>query len=122
MHEAQKDRLDEIIYNYIDTLLPTELTFYYYGDDTSYADITNDTTHISAEDENDETVLRVYLENYFDNKELWGDSLPMIELELTYDRSLTDMFGKTRWHDAFLKWVNHNFPELNKVNIKSVGG
>lgn len=127
INEVQIGKLNELMYDYINSLLPSKLYFYYHDDIDWKKNLTNNTTHISAYadapqfGDDGETVLRVYLEKYFDNKELWKDSLPMIELELKYDRLLDDMFGKTKWHDAFLEWVNLNFPELAKLNIKSVG-
>lgn len=121
--ESQNAKLEKLMYNYIDKIIPKKIEFVYYGvSDISMSNkLTRDTTHITGfSDKDDEVILRVYLTNYFNNVALWRDSLPMIELELEFERLLNALFGKLKWHNSFLKWVNDNLPELAKLDIKSV--
>lgn len=125
INSSQQARMFNVIYDYIDDLMPKE-TRVDYGDPDEDGDLyygdkpTNKTTAISVyrNDSNYDLMFRIYLPNYWNKGVDLIEKSPLISFYKPYSRELNDMFG-TLWHEPFKMWFKHNFPELSDIDIKS---
>jgi len=125
INSSQQARMFNVIYDYIDDLMPKE-TRVDYGDPDEDGDLyygdkpTNKTTAISVyqNDGDYNLMFRIYLPNYWNKGVDLIEKSPLISFYKLYSRKLNDMFG-TLWHEPFKMWFKHNFPELSDIDIKS---
>jgi len=125
INNSQQARMFNVIYDYIDDLMPKE-TRVEYGDPDEDGDLyygdkpTNKTTAISVyrNDSNYDLMFRIHLPNYWNKGVDLIEKSPLISFYKLYSRKLNDMFG-TLWHEPFKMWFKHNFPELSDIDIKS---
>lgn len=131
INNSQQARMFNVIYDYINDLMPEEFRAKY--DDTDedgdlyYGDKpTNKTTVISVyqNDGDYNLMFRIYLPNYWNKGDYWNKGVdlieksPLISFYKPYSRELNDMFG-TLWHEPFRMWFKHNLPELSDIEIKT---
>lgn len=125
INSSQQARMFNVIYDYIDDLMPEEFRVEY-GDPDEDGDLyygdkpTNKTTAISVyqNDGDYNLMFRIYLPNYWNKGVGLIEKSPLISFYKLYSRKLNDMFG-TLWHEPFKMWFKHNFPELSDIDIKS---
>jgi hypothetical protein len=125
INNSQQARMFNVIYDYIDDLIPKE-TRVEYGDPDEDGDLyygdkpTNKTTAISVyrNDGDYSKMFRIYLPNYWNKGVDLIEKSPLISFYKPYGRELNDMFG-TLWHEPFKMWFKHNFPELSDIDIKT---
>jgi hypothetical protein len=125
INSSQQARMFNVIYDYIDDLMPKE-TRVDYGDPDEDGDLyygdrrTIKTTAISVyrNDGDYSLIFRIYLPNYWNKGVDLIEKSPLISFYKLYSRKLNDMFG-TLWHEPFKMWFKHNFPELSDIDIKS---
>jgi hypothetical protein len=125
INSSQQARMFNVIYDYIDDLMPKE-TRVDYGDPDEDGDLyygdkpTNKTTAISVyqNDGNYDLMFRIYLPNYWNKGVELIEKSPLISFYKPYSRELNDMFG-TLWHEPFRMWFKHNLPELSDIEIKT---
>ena len=123
INSSQQARMFNVIYDYINDLMPEEFRVEY-GDPDGYGGLyfgdkrTNKTTLISVYQNDGEydLIFRIYLPNYW-NKGV-AEKSPIISFYKRYIRELNSTFG-TLWHDPFRMWFKHNFPELSDIEIKT---
>ena len=122
---SQQARMFNVIYDYIDDLMPEE-TRVEYSDPDEDGDLyhgdkrTRKTTAISVyNNEGDYSLIfRIYLPNYWNKGVDLIEKSPLISFYKPYSRELNDMFGKN-WHEPFKMWFKHNFPEISDIDIKT---
>ena len=122
---SKEARAFNIMYDYIDDLMPEE-TRVEYSDPDEDGDLyhgdrpTNKTTAISVySNEGDYSLIfRIYLPNYWNKGVDLIEKSPIISFYKPYSRELNNMFGKL-WHEPFKIWFKHNFPELSDIDIKT---
>lgn len=125
INSSQQARMFNVIYDYIDDLMPKE-TRVDYGDPDEDGDLyygdkpTNKTTAISVyrNDDDYSLIFRIYLPNYWNKGVDLIEKSPLISFYKPYSRELNDMFGAL-WHEPFKMWFKHNFPELSDIDIKT---
>lgn len=125
INSSQEARMFNLIYDYIEDLMPEE-TRVEYSDPDEDGDLyhgdkrTNKTTAISVyrNDGDYSVIFRIYLPNYWDKGVDLIEKSPLVSLYKPYSRELTSTFGSL-WHDPFRVWFEHNFPELSDIDIKS---
>ena len=125
INNSQQARMFNVIYDYIDDLMPQERRVEY-SDPDEDGDLyhgdkrTNKTTAISVyNNEGDYSLIfRIYLPNYWNKGVDLIEKSPIISFYKPYSRELTTMFGKL-WHEPFKMWVEHNIPELSDIDIKT---
>ena len=122
---SQEARMFNLIYDYINDLMPVEFRTEY-GDTDEDGDLyygdkqTNKTTAISVyrNDGDYDLVFRIYLPNYWNKGVDLIEKSPLISFYKPYSRELNGIFG-TLWHEPFKMWFKHNFPELSDIDIKT---
>ena len=122
---SQEARMFNLIYDYINDLMPEEFRTEY-GDPDEDGDLyygdkpTNKTTAISVyrNDGDYSNMFRIYLPNYWNKGIDLIEKSPLISFYKPYSRELTSTFGPL-WHDPFKMWFKHNFPELSDIDIKT---
>jgi hypothetical protein len=124
--EDQKGRVFQKIYEFINNLIPKDRIITYY-----YAGFVSDSTNydsLDVADENGNTILRVYLKDYFYEKTSMYNSnillssklkTPILSVEYYYVNILNNLFG-THWSEVMIKWFEDNFPQLHHIKIKTV--
>ena len=125
INSSQEARIFNLIYDYIEDLMPEE-TRVEYSDPDEDGDLyhgdkrTNKTTAISVyrNDGDYSLIFRIYLPNYWNKGVDLIEKSPLISFYKLYSRKLNDMFG-TLWHEPFKMWFKHNFPELSDIDIKT---
>lgn len=125
INSSQQARMFNVIYDYIDDLMPKE-TRVDYGDpdedgDLYYGDrrtIKTTTISVYRNDGDYGLIFRIYLPNYWNKGVDLIEKSPLISFYKPYSRELNDMFG-TLWHEPFKMWFKHNFPELSDIDIKT---
>jgi len=125
INSSQQARMFNVIYDYIDDLMPKE-TRIEYSDPDEDGDLyhgdkpTKKTTAISVyqNDGDYNNMFRIYLPNYWNKGVDLIEKSPLISFYKPYSRELNDMFG-TLWHEPFKMWFKHNFPELSDIDIKT---
>jgi len=123
INSSQEAKIFNLIYDYINDLMPEEFRVEY-GDPDEDGDIyygdkpTNKTSVISVYENDGEynIIFRIYLPNYW-NKGV-AEKSPIISFYKRYIRELNSTFG-TLWHDPFRVWFKHNLPELSDIEIKT---
>lgn len=118
--DSQQARIYNLIYDYIEDLMPELLavTYYLHGyesdDEKKF-----DSVQVYGINE---TVFRIYKSNYWNPHKSSGRELaelsPIMEVNQEYEKELSSYFGNT-WHEPFKQWVIDNFPELSDINIKT---
>ena len=122
---SQEARMFNLIYDYINDLMPEE-TRVEYSDPDEDGDLyhgdkrTNKTTAISVyrNDGDYSNMFRIYLPNYWNKGVDLIEQSPIISFYKPYSSKLNTMFGKL-WHEPFKMWFKHNFPELSDIDIKT---
>lgn len=122
INSSQEARIFNLIYDYIEDLMPEE-TMVEYSDPDEDGDLyhgdnrTDKTAAISVYDGDYSLIFRIYLPNYWDKGVDLIEKSPIVSLYKPYIREL-NTFGQL-WHDPFRVWFEHNFPELSDIDIKS---
>ena len=124
INNSQQARMFNVIYDYIDDLMPEEFRVEY-GDpdedgDVYYGDKPTNKTSVISVYQNDgdySLIFRIYLPNYWNKGVDLIEKSPIVSLYKPYIREL-NTFGQL-WHDPFRVWFEHNFPELSDIDIKS---
>ena len=122
---SQQARMFNVIYDYIDDLMPKDFRVDY-GDPDAAGDLyygdkrTIKTTTISVyrNDDDYSLIFRIYLPNYWNKGVDLIEKSPLISFYKPYSRELNDMFGKN-WYEPFKMWFKHNFPEISDIDIKT---
>ena len=128
--ESQKQLIFNKIYNYIDNLIPSNMTVVYDYDSEEVVDYDHTYDTIDKIDSiyflNDEydTEMKIYLKNYWNDTpsgEIRKNDSPMLWIDFSIKGQLDDMFGN-HWHEPFLKWFYYNYShELpDGVKIKTI--
>ena len=123
INSSQEARMFNLIYDYIEDLMPEEFRVEY-GDPDEDGDLyhgdkrTNKTTAISVYRNDGDLVFRIYLPNYWNKGVELIEKSPLISFYKPYSKELTSTFGPL-WHDPFRVWFEHNFPELSDIDIKT---
>ena len=125
INNSQQARMFNVIYDYIDDLMPQERRVEY-SDPDEDGDLyhgdrpTNKTTAISVyrNDGDYSNMFRIYLPNYWNKGVDLIEQSPIISFYKPYSSKLNTMFGKL-WHEPFKMWFKHNFPELSDIDIKT---
>jgi hypothetical protein len=128
--ESQKQTISDRIYNYIDNLIPSNMTVVYSYDSEEVVDYDHSYDTIDKIDSisfiNDEydTTMIIYLKNYWSDTpsgKMKKNDSPMIWIDFPIKGQLDDMFGN-HWHEPFLKWFYYNYShELpDGVKIKTI--
>ena len=125
INNSQQARMFNVIYDYIDDLMPKERRVEY-GDPDEDGDLyygdrpTRQTTAISVYSNDDDygLIFRIYLPNYWNKGVDLIEQSPIISFYKPYSSKLNTMFGKL-WHEPFKMWFKHNFPELSDIDIKT---
>lgn len=114
INESQKEKVDNIIYQTIDSMFDKDEMIPVDREDPEFEPI-----QVISPDY--DTFFRIYLDGYWSDDTTEGkkqkDRSPILQLEKEYDDKLNSLFGPL-WHDQMIKWVHINFPYLPK--IKSV--
>ena len=126
INSSQQARMFNVIYDYINDLMPEEFRAEY-GDPDEDGDLyhgdepTTKTTAISVyQNEGDYNLMfRIYLPNYWNKGVDLIEQSPFISFYKPYSSKLNTMFGKL-WHEPFKIWVKHNIPEISDIDIKTV--
>ena len=121
---SREARAFNIIYDYIDDMMPKDFRVDY-GDPDEDGDVyygdkrTNKTTSISVYQNGGDydLIFRIYLPNYWNKGVDLIEKSPLISFYKPYIREL-NTFGPL-WHDPFRVWFEHNFPELSDIDIKT---
>ena len=124
INSSQEARMFNVIYDYIEDLMPEERRIEY-SDPDEDGDLyhgdkrTNKTTAISVyrNDGDYSLIFRIYLPNYWNKGVDLIEKSPLISFYKPYIREL-NTFGPL-WHDPFRVWFEHNFPELSDIDIKT---
>lgn len=125
INNSQQARMFNVIYDYINDLMPEEFRVEY-GDPDEDGDVyygdkpTNKTSVISVyrNDGDYGLIFRIYLPNYWNKGVDLIEKSPLISFYKPYSRELNDMFGKN-WHEPFKMWINHNIPQISDIDIKT---
>ena len=125
INSSQEARMFNVIYDYIEDLMPEERRIEY-SDPDEDGDLyhgdkrTNKTTAISVyqNDGDYSLIFRIYLPNYWNKGVDLIEKSPLISFYKTYSKKLNNMFGKL-WHEPFKMWIRHNIPELSDIDIKT---
>ena len=123
--DSQQARIYNLIYDYIEDLMPEELRVEY-SDPDEDGDLyhgdkrTNKTTAISVyQNDGDYSIMfRIYLPNYWNKRVDLIEKSPLVSLYKPYSKELNSTFGPL-WHEPFKQWVIDNFPELSDIDIKT---
>lgn len=118
--DSQHARLYNLMYDYIEDLIPEglQVTYYFHGYESD--DVKKfDSVQVYGINE---TVFRIFKSNYWNPHKSSGRKLaelsPIMEVNQEYEKELSSYFGNT-WHEPFKQWVIDNFPELSDINIKT---
>ena len=113
--ENQKEKIDNLIYQIIDSMFDIDEMIPYDREDYEQSPL-------QVIDPDYNLFFNIYFPEY------WSDETylsigrkkrsPILQVEIGYDDKLNRLFGNL-WHDQMIKWVENNFPFLPK--IKSVG-
>ncbi len=128
--ESQKQLIFNKIYNYIDNLIPSNMTVVYDYDSEEVVDYDHTYDTIDKIDSiyflNDEydTEMKIYLKNYWNDTpsgEIRKNDSPMLDIGFRIKGELDNMFGN-HWKEPFLRWFYHNYGhELpDGVKIKTI--
>lgn len=124
--ENQSKKVYQIIYKYIDEMIPNEDVMLEFMTDNELDDeidwdedyLTNLTTHIGAYTDDYDSIFRIYLENYFSDEEEKSKT-PLLILEFKYSDTLNGLFG-IHWHKPMADWLKSNFDQLKNIDIKTI--
>ena len=127
--ENQNQKVFNMMYDYIEDLLPSNMSVGYF-DDMEEVNFPENIKHIDSiafYNEDYDRQMTIYLDNYFtpvtyEGREKIKQS-PILSIEETgIVRELDGMFGNKNWHEPFLKWFEHNYGhELpDDVKIKTI--
>jgi hypothetical protein len=69
------------------------------------------------DEESYEMLFKIHIRNPY-----MGGTVPMIVVEYFIQEKLDSLFGKGRWHEQLIKWIEYNHPEVATLydKIKSV--
>ena len=115
---SQQARIYNLIYDYIEDLMPEETRVEYSDPDEDVDLYSNKTTLIVVYDGNYSVIFKIYLPNYWDKGVDLIEKSPLVYLYKPYCRELNSTFG-ILWHEPFKQWVIDNFPELSDIDIKT---
>ena len=117
---SQQARMFNVMYDYIDDLMPKKFIVEFSDDNISSEVIKNNTDSIRVYEEEGDYMLVfvIYLSNYWNQRSDLVEQSPIISFYGPYARELNDMFGKN-WHEPFKMWINHNIPEISDIDIKT---
>lgn len=117
---SQQARVFNVIYDYIDDMMPKKIRVEFSEDLISSEVRKNRTDSIRVyKDEGDYVLIFViYLPNYWKQRSDLIEESPIISFYGPYGKELNDMFGKN-WHEPFKMWINHNIPEISDIDIKT---
>ena len=125
INSSQQARMFNVIYDYINDLMPEEFRVEYSDPDEDgdlyHGDKPTNKTSVISVYQNDggyDLIFRIYLPNYWNKGVELIEKSPIISFYKPYSRELNDMFG-TLWHEPFKMWFKHNFPELSDIDIKT---
>lgn len=120
--DSQQARLYNLMYDYIEDLIPENLEVSYFMDGLGTYDKKEfDSVEVYDIDEY-ETIFRIYKSNYWNPDNPVGlklaEASPIVDVNKKFEKELSGYFGNT-WHEPFKQWVIDNFPELSDIHIKT---
>lgn len=120
INSSQQARVFNVIYDYIDDIMPKNFRVEFSEDLISSEVRKNRTDSIRVYKEEGDYVLIfvIYLPNYWKQRSDLIEQSPMISFYGPYGKELNDMFGKN-WYEPFKMWINHNIPEISDIDIKT---
>ena len=120
INSSQQARMFNVMYNYIDDMMPKKIRVEFSEDLISSEVRKNhtDSIRVYKEEGGYELMFVIYLPNYWNKRSDLVEQSPMISFYGPYARQLNDMFGKN-WHEPFKMWINHNIPEISDIDIKT---
>ena len=113
-HQYQK--LQNMIYNVIEDMMPEHVNIYFHDAFDVYNDINeivnfDGIDSINFIDLEDENVMRLYLPGYFMDEKR-NEKTPLLIVNQNLKGKFDGLFGKDKWHEQIVKWVRYNFPEV----------
>ena len=125
INSSQQARMFNVIYDYINDLMPEEFRVEYSDPDEDgdlyHGDKPTNKTSVISVYQNDggyDLIFRIYLPNYWNKGVELIEKSPFISFYKPYSGKLNTMFG-TLWHEPFKMWFKHNLPELSDIEIKT---
>ena len=117
---SQEARMFNIMYDYIDDLMPKNFRVEFSEDLISSEVRKNrtDSIRVYKEEGGYELIFVIYLSNYWKQRSDFIEQSPIISFYGRYVKELNDMFGKL-WHEPFKMWINHNIPQISDIDIKT---
>ena len=123
---SQHQKLQNIILNMIEDIMPENVNVEYYTYDATYDDINevediNEIDSVGFYDADDyNSLFKIKLKNYFDTSV--NHLAPELETEYDIRDKLNGLFGEGRWHEQMKKWIKYNYPEVTSLydEIKTV--
>jgi hypothetical protein len=123
--ESQNQKLQNLMLNMIEDILPEHVNVEFETLTDTYDDI-NEVEDIDeiesvnfydAEDYN--RLFKITLKNHLDFN---NEHTPELEMEYEIEDKLNGLFGKKRWHEQMKKWIKYNHPDVASLydEIKSV--
>jgi predicted AlkP superfamily pyrophosphatase or phosphodiesterase len=120
-HQYQK--LQNMIYNVIEDIMPEHINVEYVDGFDDYDDLNEvpDINQIDSvsfyDDESYEILFKIRIRSLYND-----DTGPKIVVEYFIQEKLDALFGEGRWHEQLIKWIEYNHPEVTTLydKIKSV--
>lgn len=111
-----EDRINQIIYNYIDKYYDVNDIHYTYYIDDNYNESDNAIQYYLGDYDDDNTIFRIYKEDYWDNDDDFRKKLSPI-LMVEDDDFVSSLFGifGDKWKPIMAKWFENNFDEEVKT-------
>ena len=120
---SQYQKLQNMIYNVIEDIMPEHINVEYVDGFDDYDDLNevpdiNQIDSVSFYDaESYEILFKIRIRSLYND-----DTGPKIVVEYFIQEKLDALFGEGRWHEQLIKWIENNHPEVTTLydKIKSV--